>query len=228
METRPYYEAYDDRYRQVHQEKLEWFSRNPSPIVGQVLEEFHLGTDSLILELGCGEGRDAIALLNQGFQVLATDISPEAIAHCRKIAPDFADRFQVLDCVGGQLEETFDFIYAVAVLHMLVEDEHRKGFYQFIRNHLRDGGIALICTMGDGEVQRHSDTTNAFSLQERIHAQSGKLLHIASTSCRMVDFPTFQRELEENGLHILSQGITAIEPDFTEMMYAVAERCDLG
>ena len=224
MEARPYYEAYDDRYRQVHRENLEWFTRTPSPIVGQVLEEFHLGPDSSILELGCGEGRDAIHLLRQGYRVLATDISPEAIAYCQRLAPAYGDCFQVLDCIGGKLDGQFDFIYAVAVVHMLVEDTHRKGFYQFLRNHLNASGIALICTMGDGEVQRKSDITNAFSLQERIHEQSGKTVHIASTSCRMVDFPTFRAELKENGLAIAQEGQTAIEPDFTQMMYAVVHR----
>ena len=224
METRPYYEAYDDRYRQVHQENLEWFSRNPSPIVGQVMAQFGIDTDSKILELGCGEGRDAIHLLRQGYRVLATDISPEAIAHCRRRTPEYGDCFRVLDCIGGKLEQEFDFIYAVAVVHMLVEDGHRKGFYQFIRNHLKAGGIALICTMGDGEIQRTSDITNAFSLQERTHWQSGKTLHIAGTSCRMVDFPTFRAELEQNGFTILQEGQTSMEPDFTQMMYAVVSR----
>ncbi|MGM9605643.1 MAG: class I SAM-dependent methyltransferase [Faecousia sp.] len=224
MEKRPYYEAYDDRYRQVHRENLEWFSRNPSPIVGQVMAQFGIGADAAILELGCGEGRDALALLEQGFDVLATDISPAAIAHCQGIAPAFAERFEVLDCIGGRLDAQFDFIYAVAVIHMLVEDEHRDGFYRFIQSHLRPEGIALICTMGDGEIQRKSDITNAFSLQERTHEQSGKILHIASTSCRMVDFPTFRAELKRNRLAVLQEGLTAIEPDFTEMMYAVVRR----
>lgn len=224
MEHRPYYEAYDDRYRQVHRENLEWFARTPSPIVGQTMAGFHIDPQARILELGCGEGRDAIHLLGQGYRVLATDISREAIAHCRRLAPEYADCFRVLDCVEGKLEEHFDFIYAVAVLHMLVEAEHRKGFYQFIRNHLCDHGIALICTMGDGKVQRQSDIRSAFSLQERVHEQSGKILRIANTSCRMVDFPTFRNELSENRLDLLQEGHTAMEPDFTQMMYAVVRR----
>lgn len=224
MEARPYYEAYDDRYRQIHRENLEWFTRTPSPIVEQTIREFQIGPNSRILELGCGEGRDAIHLLRQGYRVLATDISPEAIAHCQRLTPEYADCFQVLDCIDGKLEKNFDFIYAVAVVHMLVEDVHRKGFYQLIHSHLKGSGIALICTMGDGEIQRKSDITNAFSLQERLHEQSGKTLHIASTSCRMVDFPTFQKELEENGLTIIKQGITAIQPEFSQIMYAVVRR----
>ena len=224
MEARPYYEAYDDRYRQVHRENLEWFTRTPSPIVGQVMAQFGIGMDTKLLELGCGEGRDAIHLLRQGYRVLATDISPEASAYCQRLAPEYTDCFQVLDCIDGKLEQEFDFIYAVAVVHMLVEDVHRKGFYRFIHSHLKGSGIALICTMGDGEIQRTSDITNAFSLQERIHEQSGKLLRIASTSCRMVEFPTFRAELERNGFAILQEGQTAIEPDFTQMMYAVVRQ----
>ena len=224
MQQRPYYEAYDDRYRQVHQENLEWFARVPSPIVEQTMAAFHIGSDAQILELGCGEGRDAIPLLRQGRRVLATDISPEAIAHCRRLAPEYADCFQVLDCVAGRLEKQFDFIYAVAVVHMLVEDAHRRAFYQFIRDHLKDSGIALICSMGDGEAQHQSDIRSAFCLQERVHEQSGKILHIAGTSCRMVDFPTFRAELAQNDLIALQDGQTAMEPDFPQMMYAVVRR----
>ena len=37
---RPYYEAYDDRYRQVHEKNLQWFDEGPSAIVGEVIAEF--------------------------------------------------------------------------------------------------------------------------------------------------------------------------------------------
>ncbi len=33
MPERKYYNAYDDRYRQVHEQNLQWFGENPSPIV---------------------------------------------------------------------------------------------------------------------------------------------------------------------------------------------------
>ena len=74
MPDRKYYEAYDDRYRQVHERKLQWASDAPSAIVAQVLERFFVSAESKILELGCGEGRDAAYLLNRGYAVTATDI----------------------------------------------------------------------------------------------------------------------------------------------------------
>lgn len=223
-DSKKYYEAYDDRYRQVHEENLRWASDQPSSIVGDTISEFQISADDKILELGCGEGRDADHLLKRGFHVLATDISQEAISYCRRIHPEFADCYQILDCINGTLDERFAFIYAVAVIHMLVLDPDRDGFYRFIREHMTENGVALICTMGDGEVQMQSDIRNAFSVQERRHQETGRKLMIAGTSCRMVNFDSFRAELERNGLSILKQGITSVEPDFNQMMYAVVRR----
>lgn len=220
---RNYYEAYEDRYRQIHEEGLQWFYDDPTPIVLKTIRRFGITQDQKILELGCGEGRDAYPLLRRGFSVLATDISSEAIDYARKKWPEFAENFGVLDCVAGKTEETFDFIYAVAVLHMLVEDTHRDAFYRFIRDHLNPGGLALICTMGDGKMERQTDIHTAFDLQERTHESSGKTVKIANTTCRMVNFDTFETELARNGLAVLETGITAAPPDFPVLMYAVAK-----
>lgn len=226
MDSRAYYEAYDDRYRQVHDASLRWSSENVSPIVGEVISQFSIQPSMRILELGCGEGRDANALLSQGYSLLATDVSPEAIAYCRRNAPLWAEHFAVLDCVKGKLAGKFQFIYAVAVIHMLVLDHDRNAFYRFIREHLTVGGIALICTMGDGSMERQSDIRTAFDLQERTHGETGRTMSLAGTSCRMVGFDTFVEELKRNGLAILKQGLTSIEPDFPMIMYAVVKQSE--
>ena len=190
----------------------------------ETVQEFHIDRISRILELGCGEGRDAYLLLKDGYNLLATDISDEAIAYDRKRWPEYAENFAVLDCIAGEMPAKFHFIYAVAVVHMLVEDGDRDGFYAFIRDHLTPDGIALICTMGDGKFERKTDAVKAFQLQNRTHEQSGREVQIASTTCRMVSFETLHRELSRNGLTILKEGITAAMPDFSELMYAVVKK----
>ena len=42
MEKRPYYKAYDDRYRQVHDHNLQWFSSEASPIVREIMDAFSI------------------------------------------------------------------------------------------------------------------------------------------------------------------------------------------
>lgn len=219
-----YYEAYDDRYRQVHEQDLRWFMDGPSPIVEEILSKFPVLKSAKLLEIGCGEGRDAKYLLNQGYDLLATDISAEAISYCKQENPGFAEHFRVLDCISQRTESKFDFIYAVAVIHMLVLEEDRNGFYGFIHDQLAEKGIGLICSMGDGEQEYQSDISTAFTRQKRIHQRTGRAVRIAGTSCRIVSFRSFERELNANGLVILKLGMTSIEPDFPQMMYAVVKR----
>lgn len=224
QQEKQYYHAYEQRYQQVHQQGLQWTSDIPTPIVRQTIEQYQIPQQAQILEIGCGEGRDAAPLLREGWNLLATDVSLESIRYCKEKLPAFSECFAVVDCLHDRLERKFDFIYAVAVLHMLVLDEDRAGFYRFIREHLKPDGLALICTMGDGQVQMQSDIENAFSLQPRCHQQTGRELMLAGTSCRMVDFPTFSRELAEGGLTVAESGLSEAMPEFSSLMYAVVTR----
>ena len=104
-QSKSYYQAYDDRYRQIHEQSLHWFSEAPSPIVLEIMNKYQVSKASAILEIGCGEGRDAAYLLQNSYPVLATDVSTEAVKYCRKQFPEYADSFQVLDCLTERLSE---------------------------------------------------------------------------------------------------------------------------
>lgn len=217
-----YYEAYEERYKTIHEKGYSWAGDSATPIVLDVMRRYGVSKEAMILEIGCGEGRDARAVLDEGYNLLATDISPEAISYCRSRFPDYSDRFEVLDCLNCSDGSVFDMIYAVAVVHMLVEDEDRKRFYSFIRKHLSENGISLVCSMGDGETEFRTDASEAFALRERNHF-SGSVT-VASTSCRMVSQANFEREISEAGLKIAEKGITSAMPDFDKLMYAVVRK----
>ena len=218
-----YYEAYDLRYRQVHGAGLEWFSGTPTPIVAEALEKCGVPADAPMLEIGCGEGHDAACLLEKGCNLLATDVSPAAVDFCRAKYPRWAKRFTVLDALTDKLDVRFDFIYAVAVLHMLVPDEDRQALLSFIREHLTENGVGLVVTMGDGMLERATDIGAAFDVQERVHEASGRTVAIASTSCRIVTRETFRREIESAGLVIAEMGDTSWD-DTPFAMYAIVKR----
>lgn len=220
--ARKYYAAYEERYKTAHKNGVSWSSDKSTPIVMEILHRCEIEPCRRLLEIGCGEGRDARAVLEGGYDLLATDLSPEAISFCRTSMPAYAGRFRVLDCLSDALEERFDFIYAVAVIHMLVLDEDRNRFYRFIYDRMKPDGSALICSMGDGTFEMESDIADAFEPQEREHP-SGKM-KVAATSCRMVSFDTFEKELNENHLEIVEKGITAALPDFNSLMYALVKR----
>lgn len=217
-----YYKAYDERYKAIHSKGYSWAAENATPIVLECIRKFGISQGASLLEIGCGEGRDAKAVLEAGFDLTATDISPEAIRYCKEKLPAFAEHFHVMDCLSDSSDDLYDFIYAVAVVHMLVLDEDRNGFYRFIHDHLKEDGLALICSMGDGEFQMQSDIHTAFDVQERNHF-SGKV-KVAGTSCRMVNFATFEAEIARNGLEIVEKGLTEAMPDFNSLLYAVVRK----
>lgn len=217
-----YYEAYDERYKTAHLKGVSWSSEKSSPIVLDIIKKYKINASSTILEIGCGEGRDSKTVLESGYNLFATDISKEAIEYCKNIMPLYKAHFGILDCLNDKHQNKYDFIYSVAVIHMLVLEEDRNLFFRFINEHLTKDGIALICTMGDGMTEMQSDINDAFKLYEREH-KSGKIV-VAGTSCRMVSFETFESEIKSNNLIVIEKGITSALPDFDSLMFAVVRK----
>ncbi|MBO4918642.1 MAG: class I SAM-dependent methyltransferase [Erysipelotrichaceae bacterium] len=219
-----YYEAYDKRYRQIHEKGLSWSVERNTPIVEDTIRKCRL-EDARMLEIGCGEGRDARYLLNRSFNVMAIDVSPEAIDYCIGKDPEHRENYAVADILGeNDVHGNYGFIYSVACLHMLVLDEDRKGFYRFICEHLENDGYALILSMGDGRVEYRSDISEAFHDVKRIHQETEEEFCIAATSCRIVNADTFQKEAKDNGFRILDYGMTQIENHFDQMMYMIIKK----
>ena len=71
--------------------------REPRPLLLAACQEFGAGQDRLAIDLGCGEGTDALELLARGWLVLAVDAEPAGIALLRaRIPPAAAGRIRVM------------------------------------------------------------------------------------------------------------------------------------
>ena len=170
-----YYKAYDKRYRQTYENNSLWEIQERTKEIIDTLKKYKITKKSNILELGCGEGRDAIYLLDNGYNVLGVDYSFAVIDKCNELTNyKYVNNFKQLDLIENSLNEKFDFIYSVAVIHMFVLDEHRNKFYNFIYDHLKDNGIALIISMGDGILEINSDLEKAFDDTKRVNINTNK------------------------------------------------------
>jgi SAM-dependent methyltransferase len=101
-----------------------------------------------VLELGCGGGRDAAHILGRGFDVVATDGSPElaAIATARLGRSVRVLRFDELADVAA-----YDGVWASACL-LHVRADHLAPVLALVRRALRPGGrFAASYKAGDGE-----------------------------------------------------------------------------
>ena len=221
-----YYHAYEDRYKKVHEERGKpWAGERPSKILKELLLKYGGDEKSKILELGCGEGQNALYLMQEGFSIDACDVSAEAISWCKNWAKERglnADRFFVMDVCDNDFSGEYDFIYSVAVLHMLVEDEDRHKFLSFIKNHLKKDGRAFVVVMGDGQTSYRSGTKDAFMLADRPFEDG--IIQVATTSCRKVTWEEFLAELGRAGLKVLDHYLDHSISGFDVSMVAEVAR----
>lgn len=217
-----YYKAYDKRYKQLHEIDLSWENDVQTEIVEQIIKKYKISKNDSILEIGCGEGRDSKILLNKGYNLLATDVSQEAINYCKQIDENHSNNYEILDVLDcDNFKDKFNFIYSIACLHMLVLDDDRKKYFDFIHNHLKNNGYALVLTMGDGLKESSSDINKAWEDTERVYQKTNEIINVATTSCRIVNFETLEKEIKDSNLFIIEKGITQIIPNFPEIMYAL-------
>lgn len=220
-----YYKAYDKRYSQVHSNNMLWASRENTNEVIKFLDKYKCSKDDYILELGFGEGRDSIYLLDNNYKVLGLDYSISAINKCNELSNNkYRDYFKQFDLMTEKIDRKFKYIYSIAVLHMFILDGHRDLFYKFIYEHLSDGGYCLICVLGNGENEYMTDITKAFDDSKRVVMNNDTVLDIATTSCRVINFSNLEKEIERNKLKIKEKFISNNVPEFSSSMCVVVSK----
>ena len=217
-----YYKAYEERYKQVYDKNMLWSSKLPTLEVIKFLKDYNAVKDDRILDLGCGEGRDAIFLLEKGYNVLAVDYSLSVINMCNKLSNNkYKDHFKQFDIIENKMGEKFKYIYSIAVLHMFVLKEHRNKFLSFIREHLTDDGYCLLCILGDGKQNYVTNINDAFKNTKRVVINNNEEIDVVSTSCKIVNWDELEKEIIENKLKIEKKWIANDIPEFVNSMCVI-------
>ncbi len=100
--------GWDNRYEE---NELVW-SAEPNMFLPPIIDDLAPGT---ALDLACGEGRNAIWLAREGWDVTAVDFSPVGIEKGRQIAGDSAIEWIVADVTTYETEREFDLVIIVYV-----------------------------------------------------------------------------------------------------------------
>ena len=126
-----------------HDRTASTFAKGPTNDVA----EFHTNfkPNSRILDVGCGEGRNAIFLAAHGHAVDAFDLSEAGIAKAKAIAAGKGLKINFFVCDIGDyaFDEDYDAILSHGVLH-LPEKVVRDAFLTEAQRHTRLGGYNLI------------------------------------------------------------------------------------
>lgn len=136
--------AYD---RFSTQYSAQWFE---SEAVTDFFTRFssRLGPTAVVLDAGCGSGREIKELSNRGIDCVGIDLSYETVKRARLNVN--SGYFRVMDIRNLEYPDNiFDGLLCVAVLHHLFDRDFKKSLLQFRRVTKPDGIIALTIRLGD-------------------------------------------------------------------------------
>ena len=108
--------------------------------------ETYASPEADVLDLGCGQGRDALLAARYGHRVLGVDLSETGIAQMLDDAnaEELAVVGIVADVATWQPSSSFDVIILDRVLHLLSDDSERRQVLDRSCAHTRRGGYVLI------------------------------------------------------------------------------------
>ncbi len=125
--------AWDARYTE---KELVW-SAEPNRFLPPLIDPLPAGT---ALDLGCGEGRNAIWLAREGWDVTGVDFSRVAIDKARRLAGGTAIDWVVGDITEYEADATFDL---VMIVYIHLDPQGMASLFRCARNALAPGGTLI-------------------------------------------------------------------------------------
>jgi SAM-dependent methyltransferase len=124
---------WDTRYEE---EELVW-SAEPNLFLPPIVEQLEVGT---ALDLACGEGRNAIWLARQGWDVTGVDYSSVGIDKATKIAGDTDVDWVVADVTTYEPRTTFDL---VIIVYVHLDPDGMRSLFANAARALAPGGTLI-------------------------------------------------------------------------------------
>ena len=150
-----------------------------------------------LLDLGCGQGRDAIALARIGYSVTGIDNSKVGIDQMNQIGKD-----KDLDLVGHVNDiyafdrfGEFDIILLDSMLHFAAKDKEKEiGLIKKIMSEIRKGSLIVVCIQDTGaKVQIFNEAIDVEKKRKRLVDKRFKYVfedkdsgHKSETDYRMI------------------------------------------
>lgn len=137
----PVLTKYEEKYKQ---EGYYW-GITPNRLCYEIMKLMPPIKPYRVLDIGCGEGKDAVFLAKNGYQVSAFDLADSGLKKVRELAEyNRVDvnffRANINEFVA---KDTYDIIFSSGVFHYL-EPEKRKAFIEMLKAHTTENGLNVI------------------------------------------------------------------------------------
>ena len=188
------YNADAERRDKSEGKREEWKERVRQQFVDLLKSE----NKSTILELGAGAGLDSQFFKDQGFEVLAVDLSEEMVKMCQKrgVEAKVLD-FYELDTLG----KTFDGVFSLnSLLHVPKADVDRV--LEQIYKVLNPGGIFFYGVYGGMDREETFTDPSKMNMPRYFSFLSDETIQeVAKTRFEVLSFEAIEIESKTRGLH---------------------------
>lgn len=167
-----YYSFYENRYRTVYDAGIETWS---GQALTHELDAFIQFNDSItegsrIIDLGCGEGRNAAYMSQRGCTVTGVDLSITALKKAKQLFGYRENLFFLNENVltlDSMRNHIFDAAISIGCLHMLVQRHHRRLFLEQVRRVVKPEGLIFMINQGDGQHEKKTSPDDTLKVERR-------------------------------------------------------------
>jgi ubiquinone/menaquinone biosynthesis C-methylase UbiE len=180
---------------------------------------------SRILELGCGNGKAVMAMIQRCWDVTAIDFSPTAVTLCRQVIPDLLQSpVMVADARWSPFKNAaFDAVFATHILGHMPAPDRRSIAGEIIRV-LSPGGMVFFCEFSTSDFRfgkgyeteeatfrRGNDIITHYFSEEEVHDLFSPLAPVSMN--------THQWPMRVRGRNLVRSEITAVFTRKQEFIY---------
>jgi ubiquinone/menaquinone biosynthesis C-methylase UbiE len=158
----------------------------------------HLAPGERVLDVGCGEGRFAAALLDAGVEVVGVDVAAEPLRRARARRADLDLRLISAEGSWPLPDSSFDAVWAGETIEHVADT---AGWLSEVRRVLRPGGQLLLSTPAHGRLAmlRLALSRRAFAVHFDPRSDHLRFYSRATLTELLQDFGFREVELQELG-----------------------------
>ena len=134
-----------NQYDRKYAERCFYWGQEPSPFCLKALELLPPERPLRLIDIGCGEGRNAVFFARNGLDVTAFDLSPQGVAKTRELADEAGVPLRVFqaDMLEYRLTEKFDIVFCHGCLQY-IPPRLRSTILGNYKAFTSDGGLNVL------------------------------------------------------------------------------------
>lgn len=122
-----------------------YWGLEPGDFLDELIELCPPSPDKKVLDIGCGEGKDAVYMAEKGYAVTAFDLTENGVAKTLALAENrnVGIEAYVDDINTFETDNMFDIVYSTGTIQYLFE-ENKKAFFDKINRITRENGVVYF------------------------------------------------------------------------------------